>query len=67
MSVRHWTDAERIREVQARVVRDFYSGTNTTNLRWWSCQVCSWIWRDGQPANHELGCPIEGIDKPVSA
>ena len=50
---------ERFAEIRQRVIVDGWDGTGHDAGHWWSCRLCSWIWKDGKPEAHEPGCPME--------
>lgn len=52
----------RLREAHRRTVRDHYTGTGSDAPRYWSCGLCAWSWKHGEPELHEPTCPLAGLD-----
>ena len=57
---------ETLAEVRRRTVTPFWKGTADDDPRWWSCRLCSRIWKDGDEELHEASCPMQG-SKPSKA
>ena len=49
---------ETLAEVRRRTVTMFWKGTAPDSPAWWSCRLCSWMWKDGDAEMHKAGCPM---------
>lgn len=54
----------KLAEVRRRMITDHHTDTSGSDAsRWWSCRVCAWSWRHGQPELHEPSCPLRPVVK----
>ena len=52
--------------VRRRVVVDHYTGSSPDSPHFWSCRLCTWIWKHGEPELHEPTCPLAAAPEPGS-